>query len=185
MGRRPQRRAGVDGTELERSFQGRVVGLLRVYGWGIETDPVAGTRFGIYHAQHGGARGRAARGDGVVESVGFPDLVAVHPDGVLLFAELKRETGELGRGQAAWLEALQAFADRVDRLTVAALGPDHIDEETARRHGLPRVIVDEWRPSDWDRLHELVRLGRPRRRDLDPPELWTTGGLVNTAETAD
>lgn len=72
---------------------------------------------------------------------GFPDLVLV-PD-VVIFAELKRETGELTDAQVRWLDAL--------------------DQASA---GKPRVFV--WRPRHWLWIERIVREGlRPRIRYAD------------------
>jgi len=160
---RAMRRLGADGNESEASFQARVVGLLRVYEWGITAGPMA-PRFGIYHAQHGGHNGRAIRG-GVPEGKGFPDLLAVHQaDRRILVAELKDATGKVGPGQAEWLEGFAAIGEAVEDWHQAATTP-----KLTRLGPVPRVEAYLWRPSDWDELHDVIRGNRPRRRDLDPP----------------
>lgn len=57
---------------------------------------------------------------------GFPDLVLAHPDGRLVFAELKSQNGRLTADQVAWRDTLTAAAATC-----------------------PRARVVEWRPVDW------------------------------------
>ena len=45
---------------------------------------------------------------GLVTDVGFPDIVARHPDGRLLVLELKADRGRYRPGQEAWLAAFRA-----------------------------------------------------------------------------
>lgn len=63
---------------------------------------------------------------------GYPDLTLVR-DGRLVYAELKTETGELSPEQIVWLGELR---------------------EVARERG---IEVYEWRPSDWEKLSEVLR----------------------------
>jgi hypothetical protein len=155
----PRRAIGVGGDLLESAFQGQVVGLLRVYGW---------TR--IYHAPHGGhsaAPGsRRVAGGQLPEGTGFPDLVALKGPR-LLVAELKAETGKLGKGQPEWLEAFGVFAAAV-AAHVAEQDPGRRANLREGHGGLPVVEVHVWRPSDWDTLHAVIRGGEPHRHDLDP-----------------
>ena len=67
-------------------------------------------------------------------AAGFPDLVLVRPP-VVRFIELKAGTGKLRPKQRAWLDDLK-------------------DCESVEAH--------LWRPSDWDRIEEM--LTRPRKR---------------------
>jgi len=60
---------------------------------------------------------------------GFPDLVLAHPNGRLIFAELKSQKGPLREGQAEWLQLL-------------AKGP---------------AEVYIWRPSDMDTLAHILQ----------------------------
>lgn len=76
---------------------------------------------------------------------GFPDLVATrerHGRWDLLFVELKRETGKASPEQLRWLEALCTIAALVNR---AGCGV--------------RIITDLWRPSDAERITELLMDG--------------------------
>jgi hypothetical protein len=65
---------------------------------------------------------------------GFPDLVLVRPP-MLLFAELKTDRGRIAPAQREWLGDFE--------LVAAAAGA--------------AVHVDVWRPSDFDRVHRLLR----------------------------
>jgi hypothetical protein len=65
---------------------------------------------------------------------GFPDIVAVHPDRGILFAELKAEKGRLRPEQAAWLSVL----------ALSVVPGEGEEPWTGRR----RVFVKVWRPSD-------------------------------------
>ena len=60
---------------------------------------------------------------------GFPDLVLVRNDKII-FAELKSEKGRTTSAQEMWLKALEK---------------------------VPGVDVHLWRPSDWDRIVEILR----------------------------
>lgn len=64
---------------------------------------------------------------------GFPDLVMVHPNGRLIFAELKRQKGTVDQEQADWLRLLNTGKGREVYLwrpsdldaIVQILQPDH------------------------------------------------------------
>jgi len=60
---------------------------------------------------------------------GFPDLVLVRNDKVI-FAELKSKKGRTTSAQEMWLKALEK---------------------------VPGVDVYLWRPSDWDRIVDVLR----------------------------
>jgi len=64
---------------------------------------------------------------------GFPDIVMVR-DGTVIFAELKSEKGKVSEHQEEWITALE----RVAKGSVGA-----------------QVYV--WRPSDWERIVEILR----------------------------
>lgn len=65
------------------------------------------------------------------DGAGFPDLVLVHPDGHVLFRELKTDRGRVAAHQQAWGEALvEAGADWA-----------------------------VWRPRDWPLVLEQLRRG--------------------------
>jgi len=64
---------------------------------------------------------------------GFPDCVMIR-DGLIIFAELKSEKGKLTEEQEAWIKELEAVAGH-------SLG----------------VMVFVWRPSDINRIVEVLR----------------------------
>lgn len=67
---------------------------------------------------------------------GYPDLTLWHPRrGVILLAELKRDTGQLTRAQANVLRELEC---------VTTWGGAHL-----------------WRPSDWPEIERILRGERP------------------------
>ncbi len=97
--------------QTEKQFEAAVVEYARLSGWLV------------YHPF-----------DSRRSEAGWPDLSMVR-DGVLLLAELKRESGRVTKAQAIWLEALSAVAACV-----------------------PNVRVRVWRPSDWPQIEtELAR----------------------------
>ena len=120
------------GDLLEPAFQAQVIGLLRVYRWSL-----------IYHAPDGGhapgASGRRVAGGQIPEGRGFPDLLAVKGER-LLVAELKTNTGRLRPGQQDWLHGFH-------------------------RAGAEAYL---WKPAQWDEIHDIIRGTAERRRDLDP-----------------
>ena len=63
------------------------------------------------------------------DGAGFPDICMVRSSRVV-YAELKSEKGKIGDAQIEWLEALQ---------------------------GTGKVEVEIWRPSDFDRITEVLR----------------------------
>lgn len=95
-----QARALLDTTIDERAFQQLVTETARQLGWLC------------YHPF-----------DSRRSSPGFPDLVMVHPEHGVVFAELKREDGKLSPFQTNWVRALTE--------------PEQVYE------------VYVWRPSDW------------------------------------
>lgn len=102
-----RRRRGCELTEAE--FQDAVVGLAKLHGWTC------------YHTH-----------DSRRSEPGFPDLVLAHADrGLVLFRELKKDTGRLTRDQARLLTVLsRAGAD-----------------------------AGVWRPRDWAAIVGLLRGG--------------------------
>ena len=90
----------------EKHFQAQVLALARLSGW-------------LTYHTHDSRRSTA----------GFPDLVLVRPP-VVLFAELKSESGTLRPEQEAWLRKL------------------------ARCEGVGARV---WRPSDWPGIERTLR----------------------------
>lgn len=119
----------------EAQFTNAVVNLARSCGWLVYHARPAVVRSGKW-ATH-------MQGD-----TGFPDIVAVHPSGRLVFAELKmlpetRITGRPREDQQRWLDALQEVA------YVAWHGLDGLPE--VAEAALDVVTVRVWRPADYDR----------------------------------
>lgn len=76
---------------------------------------------------------------------GFPDVVMVRPPR-LIFAELKGERGKVSLEQQEWLDALT---------DVAASCP--VDELPADGENEMSIDVYLWRPSDYDKVVEILR----------------------------
>lgn len=111
----------------EAQFTNAVVNLARSCGWLVYHARPAVVRSGKW-ATH-------MQGD-----TGFPDIVAVHPSGLLVFAELKmagegRITGRPREDQQRWLDALGAVA------MVRFAGAER---------GRTGCSVRVWRPADYD-----------------------------------
>ena len=79
---------------LEAQFKNAVIEVAQRYGWFVHHDLPAMNKRGKW-ATH-------IQGDS-----GFPDLVLVNPKGVLVFAELKTDIGEVRKTQNAWLDRLE------------------------------------------------------------------------------
>ncbi len=76
---------------------------------------------------------------------GWPDLIAIRHtahSSTLVIAELKTETGRVRPEQARWLGAWRTLAAIVNQYC----RPAHVN-----------VIVDVWRPSDAERLWDLLQ----------------------------
>lgn len=84
---------------------------------------------------------------------GFPDHVLAHPNGRLIFAELKSQKGPVKETQADWLQILNLGRDREVYL---------------------------WRPSDMDAIAEILQPGytAPERAVLALPAKYLTPGKV-------
>ena len=89
----------------EKQFQQQVIDLAKLRGWHV------------YHT-HDSRRSEA----------GFPDLVLVR-GGVLLYRELKTDTGRLSPAQSTWLNVIDSAGG---------------DAET-------------WRPRDWDHIESMLK----------------------------
>lgn len=114
----------VDRTLSESAFQSQVIALARACGWLVMHSRPA----------------RVQRRDGsfrymtpIQGDAGFPDLVLARR-GRVIFAELKRRSGQLKTGQKDWLEAI-APSD----------------------HPSPSHAVYVWRPGDWGEIVETLR----------------------------
>lgn len=168
-------------TLTEAQWQARVIGLAGFYGWRCfhPPDNVPRARLSVGEAALRKTPAMSARQ--LLEvlrrseraqdtEAGFPDLTMVRNDEQtgpeLVFAELKREGGRMGRGQPEWAEALGAVA--------AAVGV--LDEMGAnQRWTAPTVAVEHhlWRPSDEGVVHARLARGRGR---VEPA--WYVGELA-------
>lgn len=110
-------------TISETKFLARVVQLARLNGFRIPREnPLEEPLDLIYHPWNSQR-----------STPGYPDLTLVHPERlVIIFAELKSESGRVKPEQKLWKEVLQRVED-------ASGG---------------RVLYRLWRPSDWP---EIVR----------------------------
>lgn len=79
----------------ERHLQAAIVELAKWNGWKV---------FHALPAQNARGQYRTAQ----IGDVGFPDLVLVHPQRGVIFAELKTAIGRLSDAQNDWLMALYA-----------------------------------------------------------------------------
>lgn len=93
------------GEVTEKGFQSQILDLARLCGWRV------------YHTH-----------DSRRSAPGFPDLVMVRPP-VVLFAELKSESGVVRPEQREWLGALRGCED---------------------------VKAKLWRPSSWPEIEEVL-----------------------------
>lgn len=149
---------GVDAVGREWSeatFQAKVEGLLRHYGWLH------------YHAPDNKPRtGRGGRQARQRVTPGFPDLVAVKHNW-LIVAELKTGKGKLTDPQKRWLEALSGVGLAVNSL-VQMVGPfveqGLIEDRTADRPLSIEVCV--WRPADFDAIHDRLALGEVKQQPI-------------------
>lgn len=108
----------LDASMSEAQFQALVVDTARVLGWRV-----------AHFRRATMANGRTVT-PVAADGAGFPDLVLVHPDGGVLYRELKTSRGKVAPHQRAWGEAL------------VGAGADWA----------------VWRPADWpDVLEQLQR----------------------------
>ena len=80
----------------EASFLQQVKGLAYIHGWTLHHAQPSLTRTGRYLT---------------TGSPGFPDVVLVHKDKGLIFAELKTTKGKLSEAQENWLAMLNRHAE--------------------------------------------------------------------------
>lgn len=79
----------------EKDFQQQVVSLAILHGWKV-------------HHVRPGMSSKGAWMTQVQGHSGFPDLVLVHPERGVIFAELKALKGRVSENQVDWLRALDA-----------------------------------------------------------------------------
>lgn len=85
-------------TQSEAEFQRQVTAMANLLGWRVASFRAVAVKRAngqVYHETPVGADGR-----------GWPDLVLVHRDGRIIFAELKSDGGKLRPEQKVWLEWL-------------------------------------------------------------------------------
>jgi hypothetical protein len=88
------------GQLLETAFQDAIAYVARLHGWKMAHFRPARTN---------GSWATAVSYDGK----GFPDLVLVHPKrGIVIFVEVKSESGKVSSDQAEWLANLAAAGAR-------------------------------------------------------------------------
>ena len=80
----------------EASFMTQVKALAYQYGWSLHHSQPSMTRTGRYIT---------------TGSPGFPDIVMAHPQGGLIFAELKTEIGKESYAQMHWKAMLVPHAE--------------------------------------------------------------------------
>jgi hypothetical protein len=88
------------GVVKESYFQSQVIMLAKLHGWLVMHTRAVEIRPGVWKTP---LQGHA----------GFPDLVLVHPDRGLIFAELKSDKGKLSAMQIVWSEALTIAGQEV------------------------------------------------------------------------
>ena len=134
----------------ESTFQSRVIQCARLNGWRVDVTAATNEDHPLHkHLRHW-FRGKLAKvrrflfdrrkhdfllvyhtHDSRRSAPGFPDLVLAHPDGRLIFAELKRGGQYPTTEQRLWLAALSRVA-----------------EEN------PLVETKLYRPADWEQIVE-------------------------------
>lgn len=80
----------------EASFLQQIKSLAFMYGWVVHHSQPSMTRTGRYIT---------------TGSTGFPDIVMVHQERGLIFAELKTEKGKTSKAQDLWLRSLNPHAE--------------------------------------------------------------------------
>ena len=119
-----------DNAMSEKEWQAKVVEYARAVGWKVWH----------FHDSRRDIGGGRMVGD--ADSGGFPDLVIVRGRR-LIFAELKSQKGKVTEVQWQGLQALMAVAV-VTKLVLD--GPGH----------RPQVVVQIWRPGDWETVMEVL-----------------------------
>lgn len=124
----------------EREFQDAVVDIAHLYGWRVFHARAAGTNKGW-------------RTPVAYDGKGYVDLTLVHPDGYVVFAEMKSATGKMSDDQLAWGEMLASVSEGINTWLDEPVMPDRRD----------RVFYRLWRPRDGDEIVTLLSFGRVRQ----------------------
>lgn len=145
-----QRIRNPKGELLEHGWMLQVVQLARLGGWRV------------FHAPDNRPSGRTGRPQQVLgETTGFPDLIMVRGHSIIA-AELKTDTGRMGRGQQDWLDVFDAIGAALKRAVMRVPGatlPEIVDD-----HGCtPSVQAVVWRPRDIEQVQATL-LPTPLRR---------------------
>ena len=87
---------------------------------------------------------------------GLPDIIAVRPPR-LLFAELKKETGNLEPAQEAWFEDLNECVKQISLEPIERKGKPIADGWAGIEHLIPSFEVYLWRPDDIEKIVEILK----------------------------
>lgn len=121
-------------TDTEIVFEQKVVELAHLWGWKVASFRPAGT-------------GKGWRTPVKYDGKGYPDLTMIHPNGYIIFAEMKRETGSTtSDDQKAWGQVLTDCAAQIGCCSSV----------------VPPVFYRMWRPRDGDEIVTLLSFGRVR-----------------------
>ncbi len=151
-----------DAAEVE--FEDALIAMAITYGWRCHAE-----RHGRAGADgHGRAGADGHQPTPIKGHRGYPDFTAVHPAHGIILAELKSAKGSYGPGQADWISDLATF---------------DVDGS--------RVLVELWRPRDWDYIEVALRDGfdvyraRFRGRSLQPVDPPATVTVSEPTEEID
>ena len=126
--------------DTEIVFEQKVVDLARVFGWRIASFRQAGGKSGGYRTP--------VKYDGK----GYVDLTMVHPQGRIIFAELKKD-----KNPAPFTD------DQKDWGRVLTECASAITSELRDQAPEPMVYWRLWRPRDGDEIATLLSFGRVTR----------------------
>lgn len=121
-------RAILDAAMTEAELQEAIIERFDQFGWTWMHIPDR-----LY-----GMAAQQKRFDAMVGAKGFPDLLALHPDGVLLVIECKTEDGMPTPEQEEWLRLWGIFLAELWKLIPARYHEAMLD----------RMLVAIWRPRD-------------------------------------
>ena len=124
-------------TDAEIVFEQKIVDIAHMHGWKVASFRQAGS-------PHDGYRTPVKH-----DAKGWPDLTLIHPNGYIIFAEIKKEKNPspYTDDQKSWGATLAATAERINEWLEDS--PD-------------RVFYRLWRPRDGDEIVTLLSFGRVR-----------------------
>ena len=111
-------------TEIE--FERKIVELAHMFDWMVASFRPAQT-------------GKGWRTPVKYDGKGYPDLTLMHPNGQIIFAEIKAQKGRMSDDQKAWGQMIHA---------------------AGRCKASRAVQYHVWRPSDWDKIVRLLSGGK-------------------------